>query len=572
MGKIRYSCDFETTTDPNDCRVWAYGWMQVGKTSRYEIGNSLEEFMQWAEKCDGILYFHNLKFDGEFIVNWLLHNGYKEDDSGKPKTFTTVISSMGQWYAIDICYGYRKKKKLHTTIYDSLKKLPYPVKVIAKAFNLEIMKGDIDYDAPRPIGHIITDEEHAYIKNDIQIVAEALDVQFKQGLDRLTNGSDSLKGFKDSISKKQFEKWFPILSLETDTDIRKAYRGGFTWLNDRFKNKEVGEGIVYDVNSLYPAQMYTRLLPVGRPIFFNGQYQPDKKYPLFIQHIRCQFEIKEGFIPTIQIKKNLRFQENEYLKSSNGEIVDLYMTNIDLEMFFDHYEVVDLEYCSGYMFRGQTGMFKEFIDYWTAIKTTSEGAIKSLAKLQLNSLYGKFASNPDVTGKYPYLKEDGSTGFRLKEKEFRDPVYTPMGVFITSWARYTTISTAQKCYDRIIYCDTDSIHLTGLEVPEAIKDIIHPKALGMWAYEGAYAKAKYIRQKTYYHVLYAKTVDGKVVECDKEEHDTFKHVVKCAGMPDKVKSRVTFETFQVGFSSLGKLRPKHVRGGVVLEDSVFTIK
>ena len=285
---------------------------------------------------------------------------------GNRKRLRPSLVARGQWYAIDICYGYRKKKKLHTTIYDSLKKLPYPVKVIAKAFNLEIMKGDIDYDAPRPIGHIITDEETAYIKNDIQIVAEALDVQFKQGLDRLTNGSDSLKGFKDSISKKQFEKWFPILSLETDTDIRKAYRGGFTWLNDRFKNKEVGEGIVYDVNSLYPAQMYTRLLPVGRPIFFNGQYQPDKKYPLFIQHIRCQFEIKEGFIPTIQIKKNLRFQENEYLKSSNGEIVDLYMTNIDLEMFFDHYEVVDLEYCSGYMFRGQTGMFKDFIDYWTA--------------------------------------------------------------------------------------------------------------------------------------------------------------------------------------------------------------
>lgn len=571
MGKIRYSCDFETTTDPNDCRVWAYGWMQVGKTSRYEIGNSLEEFMQWAEKCDGILYFHNLKFDGEFIVNWLLHNGYKEDDSGKPKTFTTVISSMGQWYAIDICYGYRKKKKLHTTIYDSLKKLPYPVKVIAKAFNLEIMKGDIDYDAPRPIGHIITDEELAYIKNDIQIVAEALDVQFKQGLDRLTNGSDSLKGFKDSISKKQFEKWFPILSLETDTDIRKAYRGGFTWLNDRFKNKEVGEGIVYDVNSLYPAQMYTRLLPVGRPIFFNGQYQPDKKYPLFIQHIRCQFEIKEGFIPTIQIKKNLRFQENEYLKSSDGEIVDLYMTNIDLEMFFEHYEVVDLEYCSGYMFRGQTGMFKEFIDYWTAIKTTSEGAIKSLAKLQLNSLYGKFASNPDVTGKYPYLKEDGSTGFRLKEKEFRDPVYTPMGVFITSWARYTTISTAQKCYDRIIYCDTDSIHLVGTEVPEAIQDIIHDKALGMWAFEGTFVSGKYIRQKTYAHLM--KLDKPKLIKkSNRLIETTHELIVKCAGMPDRVKKRVKFETFSIGFNSNGKLRPKHVRGGVVLEDSVFTIK
>jgi hypothetical protein len=49
------------------------------------------------------------------------------------------------------------------------------------------------------------------------------------------------------------------------------------------------------------------------------------------------------------------------------------------------------------------------------------------------------------------LKEDGSNGLRYWDeegnviKEYKDPVYTPMGVFITSWARYTTITTAQKC-------------------------------------------------------------------------------------------------------------------------------
>ena len=53
----------------------------------------------------------------------------------------------------------------------------------------------------------------------------------------------------------------------------------------------------------------------------------------------------------------------------------------------------------------------------------------------LNSLYGKFATNPDITPKLPYLKEDGSVGYRLGEKETRDPVYTPMGCFITAWAR-----------------------------------------------------------------------------------------------------------------------------------------
>jgi hypothetical protein len=457
MAKKRkkFSCDFETTTDPNDCRVWAYGYMEIFNKSNFKIGNSLDDFMQWAEKEKGDLYFHNLRFDGEFIVNWLLKNGFEWNKSGKKNTFSTVISGMGQWYKIDICYGYTQPKtakgkpqKLHTVIYDSLKKLPFPVKKIAKDFKLPIQKGDIDYHAYRPIGHEITNEEYGYIKNDIEIIADALKVQLDSGLTKMTNGSDSLSGFKSIITTKMFDQLFPVFSLELDSNLRLAYRGGFTWLNERFASKPVGEGIVFDVNSLYPSQMYDRDLPVGTPIYYSGKYENDEMYPLYIQHIRCEFMIKENRIPTIQIKKNLLFRQNEYLKSSDGERVDLYVTNIDLELILEHYELYDVEYVSGWKFRKLNGIFKNFIDKWMYVKTTSDGAQKFLAKLQLNSLYGKFASNPDVTGKVPYLKEDGSCGFAVGEEEYKDPIYTPMGVFITSWARYTTITTAQKCYDR----------------------------------------------------------------------------------------------------------------------------
>ena len=144
----------------------------------------------------------------------------------------------------------------------------------------------------------------------------------------------------------------------------------------------------------------------------------------------------------------------------------------------------------------------------------------------------------------------------LKEhlKEYRDPVYTAMGIFITSWARYTTISTAQKCYpDRLIYCDTDSIHLTGTEVPEAIMDIVDPNKLGYWKHESTFERARFIRQKTY-----VEQIDGKLD-------------VKCAGMPDACKKNVTWDNFHVGFTSSGKLLPKRVLGGVVLVDTEFTI-
>jgi hypothetical protein len=584
MGRKKFSCDFETTTLLEDCRVWAYGWMEIGNIKNYKIGNRLDEFMEWMESTKADLYFHNLRFDGEFLVNYLLKAGYTWDSkANKPKTFSTLISKMGQWYMIDICYGYKGKNKLHTRIYDSLKKIPFPVKKIAKDFNLPILKGDIDYHLERPIGWEITPEEESYIKNDIEIIARALDIQFAQGLEKITAGSDSLHQFKSMIGKKGFTKLFPIFTEELDKNIRLAYRGGFTWVNDRIQGQEIGEGIVFDVNSLYPAMMYDKPLPFGEPIHFDGQYEDDRNFPLYIQHVKCSFDLKEGYIPTIQIKKS-RFRDNEYLKTSNGYIVDLYVTNVDWELIQEHYIIEDLEYCSGFKFRQKTGIFKEFIDKWMYVKTTSEGAIKQLAKLILNSCYGKFATNTDVTGKIPYLKEDGSTAYKLprdeetKEiiKETKDPIYTPMGVFITSWARHTTITTAQKCFDRILYCDTDSIHLEGTGIPDSIADIVDDKRLGYWKHEGTFKRAKFLRQKTYVEDYFAKWIDtpeGKKKKmCSPEEADTTIFEVKCAGMPDKIKEFVTFENFEIGFSSYGKLLPKHVNGGVVLVDTEFTIK
>src|SRR5690606_18754150 len=112
MARKMYSCDFETTTDPNDCRVWAWRYTEIGNKNNAKIGIHIEDFMDFVKSCNGVIYFHNLRFDGEFIVNWLLKNGFTHSDSGLPHTFKTVISKMGQWYKIDVCYGYKGKRKL----------------------------------------------------------------------------------------------------------------------------------------------------------------------------------------------------------------------------------------------------------------------------------------------------------------------------------------------------------------------------------------------------------------------------------------------------------------------------
>ena len=61
------------------------------------------------------------------------------------------------------------------------------------------------------------------------------------------------------------------------------------------------------------------------------------------------------------------------------------------------------------------------------------------------------------------------------------------------------------------------------------------------------------------------------VDMTDDKGNTFNDV-KCAGMPDNIKEKVTYDNFKVGFSSYGKLLPTQVAGGVVLIDTEFTIR
>lgn len=204
---MRFSADFETTTDVNDCRVWAFGVYEIGGTN-FKYGNSIDEFMQWcfSENCP-ILYFHNLKFDGEFILNWLFRNNFVHVTTRHPENvreFTTLISDKGMFYSMEIAYEMSVHKPKIIKIYDSLKILPLSVDAIAKAFDMPISKLNIDYHQKREVGHELTNEEVDYLRNDVEIVARALDLLFKQNLKQITQGSNALHDYKKIIGKKFF--------------------------------------------------------------------------------------------------------------------------------------------------------------------------------------------------------------------------------------------------------------------------------------------------------------------------------------------------------------------------------
>lgn len=566
--RVVYSADFETTTDADDCRVWLWGLLPVAEAIKdsFEWGNTIESFLDRIADHNSMTYFHNLKHDGRFIIDWLLKNGYSHSENDKKSatakgTFTTLISDMNKFYSITVRWLNGKS----TEFRDSAKKFPMSLSNVAKAFKLEESKGEIDYHTYRPVGYMPDANELDYQYRDVEILADALLLTIEAGMTALTVGADSLNEYKRLIGSKYFRRRFPVLNDSMDSEIRRALRGGFTYADERFKSRKVGGGIVLDVNSLYPSVMYSEVLPYGLPSFKEGRVVPTEDRPLVIFSVTFTAKLKPKHIPCIQIKGSSLFGATEYLKEIK-EPTTLMVTNIDWELYNEQYDITVQEYGGGWAFYGERGMFKNYIDKWSKIKAEASGGQREIAKLHLNSLFGKFGSNPNVTGKIPVLENNLVRLVRGKDAT-KSPIYTAMAVFITSYARALTIRAAQANYDTFAYADTDSLHLLGVPLPadadpekpglwegEINTLCVHPTRMGAWKLEYSFTEAFYVKPKVYLEL---------------KGDDTY-HVA-WAGLPEGVSRSLTFDDLYSGNVIHGKLVPKAVPGGVVLEDTSYTL-
>lgn len=216
--------DFETlTTVPT--RVWAWAAVDIIDGDE-KTGNSIDSFINYISQWNHRGYFHNLKFDGNFIVYYLLTHNYTHLNKEKlePLTFKTVIGDMGNWFQISIMFGNGVK----VDIVDSLKVIPLPVENIPKAFGLEIQKLSIDYNENREEGHELTNEESKYVLNDVRIVAQALKILIYEGLTKITAPSNAMADIKKRLGKDH-KYFYPALELSVDADCRKAYKGGWSF-------------------------------------------------------------------------------------------------------------------------------------------------------------------------------------------------------------------------------------------------------------------------------------------------------------------------------------------------------
>ena len=647
MRKNRiFVADFETTVYKGQERtdVWAAALVELG-TEAVTVDHSIGEFWERVLNLNQsvIIYFHNLKFDGSFLLSYFLSvkkyeqaflstneegtTGIFYDRKGMwNNSFAYSISDKGQWYTITV-----KVSGKIIEIRDSLKLLPFSVKRIGQSFGTKHKKLDMEYTGFRFPGCEITPEEKEYIKNDVLVIKEALEIMYAEGHNKLTIGACCLKEFNTNYTKSELKERFPNVyeipinesygSKTVGEYIHHSYRGGWCYLVPGKSNKIVHNGCTADVNSLYPSMMTSESrnrYPVGAPTFWKGNYIPaeakerDKFY--FIR-IRTRFQIKKGFLPFIQIKNSYSYRGNVSLETSDvwsekeqryyrywrdetgamhDTAVTLTLTMMDWELLQKHYNLFGCEILDGCYFETSKFLFDEYMEKYKRIKQESKGAKRELAKLFLNNLYGKMAASTDSSFKLAHLKDDGALGYTAIVSHDKKPGYIPIGSAITSYARCFTITAAQKNYHGpnapgFVYADTDSIHC-DLKPNQVVGITVHPTNFCCWKLESTWDVGIFVRQKTY--------IEHVIAENEQPIEKPY-YNVKCAGMPEKCKqlfmesvegwedrpedthteeekgflrTKRNLTDFNIGLTVPGKLMPRNIPGGVLLTETTYEMR
>lgn len=510
MRKVWYA-DFETTQPDENNQVEVYLWAIVsGK--RVATGKDIQSFMEWCKNRKAILYFHNLKFDFSYIQYYMLKNGIE----------AKVLEKKGSIYSV---------KFWQIELRDSLNFMPMTLKEVGENYCFQFKKTSIDYNVGK--GHIATDEEIAYCINDCKVLEEGLN-NYLSTLEeilenagaynsadkvkrKLTNAGVSFEAFKEMSN---FDALCPKTTQTEYGLFKQAYRGGFVYSNPKGIVEDV---MMIDCNSMYPYMYSTIEMPFGKG-FVENDLQSLKKYKFYIIKLYIKYELKKGYIAIIGGGVG-KYGNTEYKASSNGEFEELTISNKDFELIQKFYDI-EFQFLWGVGWQTKPEFFKKYADTFIAVKNANKGIKRAVAKVLLNSPYGKTAMNGmNEIKKYIIDEKTKSVksmviGYEIDDEVFQ---YLPIAIAITASARYYLLTTAEKIgFENVYYMDTDSIKFKNKET--GIK--YDPDILGAWKNEGHCQLFKTISPKKY--VYWGVEENGKI---DNTIHYT------CAGFNKSVLSQ-----------------------------------
>lgn len=533
----------------------------------------------------------------------VLNFSYTDKKNNKLNPFEyRLVMKDGIFYKLTIASQYGL-----INFYDTFKLTPFSLKKCCSDFlGLKLGKDGLDYEKERTLEEELTGEELSYVYEDVYGLSYLVKLLKINGIDlngekirysKLTNSGQALANYKltvledylnkqngfsdpnvydmvdtklmktefnkligkqnveESLSNMVFEALFPQQPYFADAWQRHSYYGGLSTVEfdnvKKFSKKKNRNGIVLDVNSLYPFIMSARLLPYG-----DGQYRDipyknmnnnyKKQYPLYIQDIVVyDLQVKKNKMAFLQVKDNKYFSGRECLKNNikDGKKVTLHLrlTNVLLELLFECYHVKAYKLNGHMAFRGANNLFKNYIDFWSKIKQENEGALRAFAKLMQNGLYGKFgmAGASEITN---FVNDDGVfTIEHTHEMVTSNTVYLPMATFITSWAKQYLVQAINANYERFMYCDTDSLHLYG--TLDQVKGVeIGKKIYGLWDNEMCFEDFKYLGSKRY----------------AEKDSTTHQWDIKCCGLTDEIMKKLDdidiFEMCEYSAKELAKMK------------------
>ena len=456
------TADCETDPFKNGRIPVPFIWGHYNVDEGFKYFFKTEDFVEFIKDREEIIYFHN---GGKFDVHFLFDFIDEQSD-------VMIVNGRIAKIKIGKC-----------EIRDSFMLLPVPLAAYKK--------DTFDYDKMEKENrkaHMA--EVHTYLKADCVYLYEILSKNF------------DLYGQKISLASSAFDYWHKKHSTlkykpKSPAGFFKMYQpyyyGGRV---ECFKKGIVNEKFnVYDIRSAYPRAMLEE-----HP--YGTEYKVSTKLPdTGIETCLIKFRGRSyGALPYRD--KGLKFPHDE---NDRNYCVTGWELKAGLEA--GTVKIRSIERVTKFT---QTINFREYVDFFYAEKEkhrTVKGAEYLLAKLYLNSLYGKFGQNSEDHKNYEliepkYIQSYIEEGYEYEsllgklalvscpiQEEKRHYYNVVTAASITGFVRAYLYEQLRHA-DNLLYCDTDSIACSGFQ--GKIGD-----AIGDWENEGSFVRAAIGGKKLY---------------------------------------------------------------------------
>lgn len=292
---------------------------------------------------------------------------------------------------------------------------------------------------------------------------------------------------------------------------RPGVRGALCYVSEKGYSYR-GPGIVLDANSLYDYIAIAYSMPSPH-LIACGSGIPKRRFlnrALYYMIIKVEVSatLKPDGIACISADAT---RGNDYLPTMNKRILTL--TPYDRDLLFDNY-IISYYRIKSYMVwtNGSKEMRKYILPLYEKKRTLPKGIERDYVKSCLTGFIGTFARKVQKMDYNVTLDENDNILYGHRDPVTAEEYFSRLkkteglchiNMAIVSGARHYIIQFIKRHPDRFLYCDTDSLHLSGTDIPG---DIPISDKLGDFKVEQVFDGCIYHGQKSYVH-----SVDGVVI-------------------------------------------------------------